>query len=303
MKIGCLTVSNDNVFRCDGLFDKGSSFGIIKYNESECKKQRQHSHEFIEICYIISGSGFHKINNSQHEVKKGDLFIIDLDMKHYFFNHNNKEDLVTYNIMFKPDFLDENLIAMDDFISITESRLFKNFFPELAPKFDLRLSASRQHEFENLIEKIYLEHETKESGYLNIIKGNLLILLTLTLRYLSEKDAGEIYGTHLWIVKQVMLEIEGNYESKLKLRELSKKFMFSKGHICNIFKKATGKTLSEYINDNRIKEACRLMQDNNLNLSEICLLIGFCDYKAFYTTFKKITGKTPNEYRKSMLTR
>lgn len=68
-------------------------------------------------------------------------------------------------------------------------------------------------------------------------------------------------------------------------------------YLCTHFRKETGKTITCYIQESKIKEAQRLMSYRDFSLITIGEMLGFSSQSYFCSIFKKITGKTPNEYR------
>jgi len=70
-----------------------------------------------------------------------------------------------------------------------------------------------------------------------------------------------------------------------------------------MFKKETGKTLTEYIQMVRIETAKKLLVEKERNVSEVAELVGYSDIKFFTKQFKKALGVSPNEYRKMFLER
>ena len=66
-----------------------------------------HKHTFIEIVYVISGSATHIVGNRSVPATKGDLFIINYDTPHAFFeNKDDNDPWVAYDLSFTPGFLD-----------------------------------------------------------------------------------------------------------------------------------------------------------------------------------------------------
>ena len=66
----------------------------------------------------------------------------------------------------------------------------------------------------------------------------------------------------------------------------------------DVFKAVYGMTPKAYSDALRLKEAQRLLADTNTKVIAIAYQVGFGSLTAFYSFFKKATGKTPNEYRK-----
>jgi AraC-like DNA-binding protein len=71
-------------------------------------------------------------------------------------------------------------------------------------------------------------------------------------------------------------------------------------YLCNHFKKETGKTITEYINELKVRESKRLLKNSKLSLIEISTRLGFSSQSYFHIVFKKHTGITPQEFRKTI---
>ena len=101
-------------------------------------------------------------------------------------------------------------------------------------------------------------------------------------------------------VQKAVLLIDSDPSADLSLSSLSRHLGLSSGYLCTIFKKETGKTVSEYIREKRIKYAVHLLSTTNLQVQTIALHCGIVDIQYFSKIFKKQIGMTPNEYRKSI---
>ncbi|MEO9003498.1 MAG: AraC family transcriptional regulator, partial [Ginsengibacter sp.] len=67
---------------------------------------------------------------------------------------------------------------------------------------------------------------------------------------------------------------------------------------CNFFKKKTQKSFSEFLNELRIGHACKLLQNLELSIADVCFKSGYQNMTNFNSFFKRITSKTPSQYRK-----
>ncbi len=90
-----------------------------------------------------------------------------------------------------------------------------------------------------------------------------------------------------------------NPQADLDLDDLADKCGVSKSHLCRLFKKATGQTVSQYLNKIRIETACQLLSDTDKPIEEIAFLAGFNNPSYFFRVFKKQTGKLPLAWRKT----
>lgn len=92
--------------------------------------------------------------------------------------------------------------------------------------------------------------------------------------------------------------LEAYPDKNLDLEELADKCVVSKSHLCRVFKKATGQTVSQYLNQVRIERACKLLSATNVPIEEIAFAAGFNNASYFFRVFKKQIGKLPLEWRK-----
>jgi len=99
------------------------------------------------------------------------------------------------------------------------------------------------------------------------------------------------------IVQKTIIFIESDLSANLTLNSLSKMHNVSGGYLSTIFKKETGKNLTEYIREKRMKHAEHLLSSTHLQIQTIALHCGIMDVQYFSKQFKKHTGKTPKEYR------
>ena len=101
------------------------------------------------------------------------------------------------------------------------------------------------------------------------------------------------------IVQKTILVIDADISAELSLDGLAKKQGISAGYLATLFKKETGKTVSEYIRDKRIDHAMYLLRTTLLQIQTVALHCGIMDVQYFSKIFKKKTGKTPKEFRES----
>ena len=92
--------------------------------------------------------------------------------------------------------------------------------------------------------------------------------------------------------------IEKNFQDKITVEQLASMYALSRRNLERRFKKATCNTVSEYIQRVKIEAAKKNFETSRKNINEVMYDVGYLDTKAFRTTFKKITGLSPIEYRK-----
>ncbi|MGE5582843.1 MAG: AraC family transcriptional regulator [Bacillota bacterium] len=277
---------------------------LVYLNRSDELKEfceRIHKHDFIEIAYVIQGKGVHQVGDYSYEVARGDLIVINYDVPHSFFPlPNSHESPILYNCVFRPEFLDTSLFSGKSFQDITSSFLLESLFPEdFSPGPDLRLHGTEFQEIGELFNKMYQEYKLMKKGYSDIIRAYLIELIVKIFRLAESNSQKKISSRHKELVGKAVEYLKQNYHSDIKLEDLALQSFISKNYFCRLFKEVTGIGFSDYVQKIRINEACNLFQTTDLKVTDIAYQVGFKDMKFFYEVFKKITGKTPGEYRKS----
>ena len=99
------------------------------------------------------------------------------------------------------------------------------------------------------------------------------------------------------LVQKTVLIIDSDLSADLSLSSLAALQDVSSGYLSAVFKRETGKTLSEYVRERRIKHAAHLLATTSLQIQTIALHCGILDVQYFSKLFKREIGKTPKEYR------
>lgn len=261
-----------------------------------------HSHEYIEVMYIISGSATHKINGETYKVKRGDLFIVNPGITHAFYLDNNStEPFVAYDLMFTPEFFDTSMHGYHPLEALGNSFMLHSIFESTAlPTPYLSVSGNQYSAFGELFNKIYLEHQGMKKGYREIIRAYLIELIVTCFRLNEQQAHTDTDIKNQRIVNFITDFIKQNYDKPLLVNEFAKNVFLNPDYLGRIFKKHTNISITEMIQKVRIENACDLLLNTNKNISEIAYLCGFEDTKFFYTVFKKRMGTLPNSYRKNL---
>lgn len=100
-------------------------------------------------------------------------------------------------------------------------------------------------------------------------------------------------------VKKVLKYIIDNYHSSLNLENMACYLKINKCYLCDLFKKETGKTISQFLNEIRIEKSKDLLINTDMSVLEIALSVGYNNQSYYNMAFKKILGTTPLKYRNS----
>ena len=99
------------------------------------------------------------------------------------------------------------------------------------------------------------------------------------------------------LIRKVLTQIDYDLTADLGLKNLATQLNVNSSYLSTLFKKETGSTLTEYVNQKRIEHAVFLLNSSSLQIQMIAQYSGIPDVNYFTKTFKKIIGITPKEYR------
>ena len=108
------------------------------------------------------------------------------------------------------------------------------------------------------------------------------------------------FGDYSLPVQKVMEHVSLHLSNEITIDDLSKAANMSISNLSKVFKKETGKTISEYIAEKRCEKAASFLNDTEYKIQDISSFVGYHDNNYFVKVFKKIYGLTPSAYRKKL---
>lgn len=248
-------------------------------------KEPIHCHDFVEISYLLSGSGVQLVNGVRYPVRKGDLLCLNLADCHSYYPLKNLYIL--------------SCIISIDFFNIPGKCTIPNIFNE--GKLNLPQIIRPQFEDYFLIDYIITEMERECSlqreNYAITLEIYMNLILNTLLRSVNENS--DVTETHRKSLNPVFEFISQNYKS-VTLPEVAEFAGYNPNYFSTLFKRTTKMNFTEYVNNLKLNEATRLLQQTDYTIENICYMIGFKEKKHFYLLFTKQIGLTPNAYRRSL---
>ncbi len=232
-----------------------------------------HYHSSYELYYLLAGNREYFVEDKFFSVTAGSFVLIPPSTLHRTGGKYGLRTLIGFSDQFLNDVYNEQVIP--DLV-----KCFKNYMIT-PPEY-------KRAELQELLKKIEnCNNKTDIAIYL----GALLRELS---KYKSNNECDEY-------ISNITSYINKNYAQIQSINQIAEHFYISKYHLCRIFKDALKMTLIDYLNGIKIKSACAFIQSSNKDMLEIAQLCGFNSSSYFSIVFKKIVGKTPSEYKKSLL--
>jgi AraC-like ligand binding domain. len=150
---------------------------FVQLTRQICREiQAPHTHEFIEIVYIIDGSGSQTVNSDTYPVKRGDLLFINFKEVHAFSSEHHMEYI---NCLVSPEFLNRELVNSENALDLLTLGIFKDFYDMnrgICPH--ISFHGMEMLEIEALLNDMLRESVRKAPGYMTILNSYVNVLLT-----------------------------------------------------------------------------------------------------------------------------
>jgi AraC family transcriptional regulator, L-rhamnose operon transcriptional activator RhaR len=260
---------------------------------SESFQLQEHTHDFVEISIVAEGDGEHYIDNTHFKVSKGDLFYIPVGVSHVFrpLSVSSDRRLIVYNCIFTGACLDGimNHLPLEPDI--------QTFFNELNEECRWIAVRDPNGEAGRILQRLYLEHAQQAPGYSTYLYTGLIDLLIFIYRrnYTRSTADSPSGGSG---VRELLARIDHDCAQTIRAGEIAADMGISVRQLQRLIRDASGMSLTEYVQESRIKESCRLLNETSNKIGTIAVSVGYQDLKFFNRLFKQRTGMTPREYRK-----
>ncbi len=250
---------------------------------------QNHYHVRFEISIINQGSGTYTVGEHTYPMLPGDMFIFCSNEKHSI-TSSGTDGLVLTNLQFEPRYLWGN--STD---SLSDAN--NNFCFHHKESFQNRIEAEKAAPLYSLFMNIKEELLLSNSEYMLSVKSFLNLFV---IKLLRDYDYAGQYSEMNHAMHLVLEYIDAHFSEDLTLDSLSGLAGLSPNHFSTQFHKVSGMKLWNYINSRRIDKAIHMIMDKECpTMLEVANLCGFHNTANFNKAFKKVTGMTPREYKRT----
>lgn len=252
-----------------------------------------HQHPEIQIMLIVEGEGTLIAGDYVGRFQSGDLFILGSNLPHVFRNDENyyqpKSKLRAHavSIYFNESYFGEQFWQLDE-LSVIRSLATQ---AERGLVVEGRLKA-------DVIEFIkIIQRQNGLSKIILFFQALKAVTESKELKPLSVSAYTEGYTLQEGKRMNDILHFTfRESHRKIYIDEVAQVANLSTEAFCRYFKLRTMKTYTNFLNEVRISQACKLLIQNEVSIQEICQQSGFSNLSNFNRIFKKVKGKTPNTY-------
>ncbi len=250
---------------------------------------KPHSHDFYLLMIFTKGTGIHTIDTENYNIQPGSVFFMspseihswklsaDTDGFILFFNPSfYLMDLKANNLLDLPFYRPEN--------KIRQGVLYKNELSSILP----------------IIKTIHLESINKSTNQNNILRSYLDILLFKFDGYFNALNKRTFSQSSL--IPKLESLIEQNFKEHLPIAYYADHLNISLPQLNATTNQLLNKSVNDLIHERIVLETKRFLVYSDLTISQISNKLNYKDNSYFSRFFKKMTGQTPEQFRKKIST-
>ncbi|MGN1167541.1 MAG: AraC family transcriptional regulator [Lachnospiraceae bacterium] len=262
------------------------------------EKTQLHTHDYIELAYVVNGEFRQKILGKDITFSKGDLCLIDKNCLHQDYLLNQNATILFLGIandMFA-EIMNEN-ITTKKIISFLQSALLKQ--KDLQQYLHFKPNAASGQKLEESLYLLLTELYHGDIGSHYIRKGLLLRIFRIISAEYDFSLSKEQQKTMNWIIFEEVSEYIQNNYADITIQNLVNTFHFQEDYFNRLIKSKTGLTYSAYVQKLRLERAEHLLLSSDKSIEEIAAIVGYHNKGYFYKIFQERYKMTPSKYRKT----
>jgi len=270
--------------------DTGSSFKMIHW-KSKDDRFFWHQHPEFEIIYVRKGSGKLHIGNHLGKYEEGEVMFIGPNLPHTGLGYGVIGEHEEIIIQLKEDFLGPGFLEAPEMADV--KKLFErsshgisfkgNTRKTVAEKMDKMIQLSNFERLVELLSIFKILSATSEYSILNSGDNKF------DYRHQDEERINRIYTF-----------VENNFQNPIDIQKVAEVANLTVPSFCRYFKKMTHMTFTDFINEFRVNNACKLLMEDK-TISDVCFESGFNNISHFNKTFKTFKGQSPREFRRELI--
>ena len=262
------------------------------------KNRELHQHNCIEMSYVLKGEATHVMKKGDGEtvtspLKAGNYIIIDYDVAHGYQDGSN--DFLVLNLLFQPEFVSDALASTHSFERIIQDPSIGFDYSMLRHPPVNVLFYDDDRQLLTVFERAYRAFTKNVTGHPQLIRCYVIEIIIATLQQLlllvpqPKSDS---------VIASICDYVDEHYMEQITLTRICREKYFSVPYISKKFKKECGVSFEQYLQQIRVQHACSLLLETNFPVETIASYVNYTDTASFRKAFKRITGKSPSEFRK-----
>lgn len=271
----------------------------IPFPSSKCT--RLHTHDYLELAYIVSGEFTQKILGKSITFRQGELCLIDKNCLHQDILDQSPSTVLFFGIsnsMFE-DIMNSH-VAEKRITTFLHSALMKQ--KNLQQYLHFRPHENAKPAMESSLKQLLLELIRHDLATPHICRGLLMRIFHMLSTQYDFSLSRELRQKMNWILFEEITSYIQQHMRQISIQDLSNHFHFQEDYFNRLIKSKTGLTYTSYLQDMRLLKAKELLLQTKYSIDEISEEVGYQNKGYFYKIFVDKFKITPAQYRKKHFT-
>ncbi|MBR4208907.1 MAG: helix-turn-helix domain-containing protein [Lachnospiraceae bacterium] len=283
--------ADGNVYEAQRLIAAGKQIDIRKH--TRFVSFPPHTHDYVEVLYMCTGSTHHKIGGQEVLVQAGELLFLNQHAVQEI--EAAGEDDIGINFLILPSFFDQSLLLMGNAQSPLRDFIIGCLTDADPASHYLHFKVSDVLPIQNLVENLIWTLMNREPNRRSIQQMTMGLLF---LELINHASSAEIHTSpdRRWTLS-VLDYIESHY-ADAELSALAEDLHYDVSWLSREIRRTTGKTFTELVQTKRLSQASYLLENTRMPVSEIANAVGYENISYFHRLFSREFHMTPNAFRK-----
>lgn len=253
----------------------------------------RHTHNYIEMIYMCSGSTHHVINGEDVFLDQGELLFLSRQAVQEIYPAGENDIAVNFIVL--PEFFEYGLSMMEP-----EENLLRSFIIDCLRGKDeatgyLHFRVADVLPVQNLVENLIWTIWNRQPNKRRINQAAMGLLFLQLMNCMDKLETDENAGRQRLVIS-VLSYIENHYRDG-GLTELAELLHYDVYWLSREIRRRTGKTYTELVQARRLSQAAYLLTVSAMTVMEVAAEVGYDNISYFHRIFREKYGMTPRKYR------
>lgn len=250
-----------------------------------------HFHDCLELDLVLEGRGTYRIESAEVPLVPGDIYVINNLEHHMSYGDGCLRLLV---IVFDP--------ALVAGLEPYDGEYLQPFF-QRGMRFGNRITPRDEayREVHDLMRKLEVEWNRRETGYRLIVKAVLLQILAILFRHGARQAVTapeqQQFRKSYESIRAAVRHLHEHLVEPVRLESLASMVSMNRSYFSTLFHRVTGSSVTDYVIQLRLQQACIRLATTTDPVTRIAMETGWPNLSWFNRCFRKAYGMTPRQYR------
>lgn len=253
----------------------------------------QHTHNYIEVIYMCSGSTHHVINGEDVILKQGELLFLSRNAVQEIYPASESDIAVNFIVL--PEFFEYGLNMMEPEENLLRSFVIDCLRGENVAAGYLHFKVADVLPVQNLVENLIWTIWNRQPNRRRTNQATMGLLFLQLMNCMDKLETDENAGQQKLMIA-VLSYIENHYRDG-ELTLLAESLHYDVYWLSREIKRRTGKTYTELVQAKRMSQAAFLLASTSMSVVDVAASVGYDNVSYFHRIFQKKFGVTPRTYR------